>query len=654
MKTLTNKFLVLDIETSQYTETEIVKDKEIIRPTAVWLSYAYIKLYDTYTGDGLKSVYFREWEKLRNYFGFLANTYCGYKIICYVHNLSYEADFLFKNVSKPKRMLCNSSHKVIDCVLEDYPNIEFRCSFLLTMLSLRKMGELVGLEKLESEYRQIIPKDIVTAEEIRYCERDCDIVALYISKFMIPEWKTLKNVPYTKTGRVRKKFNDFYNQIEAKDKITWDLMPPENCYDLLCNAFRGAITISNPKYTNMIITNVHSFDRKSAYPYEMLSKIYPQNIKRVDHDPTTEYWIAKVRIYDIDTKYHWAWLSRYKMQDYDIDSCEFFNGKLRWGGWIETTITNIDKDIIDKTYNYKRIEYIEVAELYEADKLPDPYFQTLEIFAKRKDELREEIKTIKETDENYLEKQMDYMKAKADFNAIYGMTVQKLMQQEYEIDDNYIWKEVSPPYTHKENKHMRRNFLFGIYITAYARQSLINAIIANCPDTFVYADTDSIKYFGEKDDFRETSSRLPQYLDNIPAFHGLGLFEYEKTYDKFLTFGAKKYVSEINGNISMTVAGLPQTTQITDLHDFHIGKIFHNCKLGKLYLVNGKIFFYNREEEKTYTIAIEDDETKKFLKKNKINTRGGVCLYPVDYTLSITPEDMQTLEYYKNGVTKYE
>lgn len=643
MKTQINYFLVLDIETSKL--KMVIDGKE--KPTAVWLSYGYCKLYSN-KGETIKTCCFRLWEDLEDFLYSISSRYMGLKILCYVHNLSYESDFLFKNISRPEKMLCNSSHNVISCTLEKYPQIEFRCSFMLSNKSLAELGEMMGFEKLKDDYSMILPKDTIPQNRLLYCERDCDVVAKYIADYCITEYGTLPNIPYTKTGRVRKKFGEFYKMANEKI-LDWDLMPPEDCYELLNNSFRGAITISNPRFTGVLLKNVTSYDEKSEYPSIMLKEKFPRTIKRCKDKPKTEYWIAKVKFYNIDSKYEWLWLSKYKMQDYEPINSIWFNGKLHYADYIITTITNIDYDLINLTYSYSDIEFLECAELFDVDLLPESYFNTLFEFSKAKDNLKQKLKGKNENDEDYFDLNIEYMKAKNDFNSIYGMTVQKLMSPEYELDKDFIWHEKDIPYK-QQNKHLKRNFLFGIFVTAYARRNLIRAIIKNCPKDFIYADTDSIKFI-LKSGFIDTNEPLPEKLNNIKSLHNLGLFEFDAHYDKFITYGAKKYAYEIDGVAHCTVAGLPKKikvdgelkTPIKTLDDFKLGKTFYNCKLGKMYITNG----YNltidddRNVERYY---LQDSETTKFLKDNNIKTKGGVALFETDYTLDMSKEDKHYLK----------
>ena len=80
---------------------------------------------------------------------------------------------------------------------------------MLSMHSLRYIGNELGFPKLNSDYRFILPTDKVTSEEKTYCIVDNDIVAKYVLS-LVKEFGKLREIPYTKTGRVRKPFSLYF------------------------------------------------------------------------------------------------------------------------------------------------------------------------------------------------------------------------------------------------------------------------------------------------------------------------------------------------------------------------------------------------------------------------------------------------------------
>lgn len=636
-------FLTLDIETSSLMGEVLNIDGELVKhPLAVWLSYGVCKTY-TSKGEEISKIRFREWEELHEYLDNISQSLGKFKCICYVHNLGYEFDYVIKNLSLPQKFLTNSSHSVIATSLIRYPNIQFRCSYLLSGYSLARIGKMIDFPKLESDYRQILPCQKVTETEWEYCERDNDIVAKYIVQVCLKEYGLLFNIPYTKTGRVRKIFHKYYDELEG-NSCKWDSMPDENCIEALNKAFNGGVVVSNPFFTDTTLYKVHSYDITSSYPFAGVSEKFPRTIKHFGVHPTTvnanEYFIAKIKFKNIRSKFNWQWLSISKLEN--IEQCEFFNGKLISGKSCERYVTNIDFELIEKTY-YFEYEVLDYWVLLDIDYLPECYIKTIKEIGKKKALLKEQLKQYDETSKEYQEISIDYALAKNDFNSIYGMMVEKLIKQEYEIDENFLWHTKDGKYKYK--KHMKRNFLFGVFITAYARRNLINAILENCPETFVYCDTDSIKFIGENI-FKDTNKTLPEFMSDTPELSTLGRFDYEGTYDEFKTLGAKKYCYKKNENYFVVVAGLPKNTEygIKSLDDFCCGRNYKNCKLGKSYLTQSSFFELDEDGELEFSGNIDVAE---WLKENEIRTNGGVGLFPTSYKLNMTENDKNVVKNHK-------
>lgn len=623
-------FLVLDIETSKRMEFDKNLNREM--PVEVWLSYGVCKLYNI-KGNEIKCLRFRKWDKLRT---FLTNVTIATKkmLYCYVHNLSYEFDFLIKNLSKPKSFICNSTHSVISCKLEDF-NIEFRCTYQLSKLSLAKIGDMFNLKKLDSEYRTIYEDDEVTEEEWIYCERDCDIIVPYIQS-ELKSYSMLSRLPYTSTGKVRAKLRELLKGYDDKE---WDLMPDEDCIDALNKSFRGGLTMSNPRFTGKIINRtVRSFDEKSKYPSVMLTEEFPYTIKKsTDFNDKTyknyKFWIARVKLIDIYSNFEWGVISSNTCEDVDYLYSDIFNGKIINAPFVELYLTSVDLELFKKVYHIKKIEFIEFYHCDKYGRLPEPFIELIKIFAKNKVEIGKKLKQIEsefgEQSLEYIEVYKEYMDAKSMLNGIYGMMVQKLTPQEFYIDEQFMWHEKLNPYVKIENKHLFRNFLFGIFITAYSRFDLVNNIIMNCPLNFVYCDTDSIKFIDVGREFIDYNKDLPDYLRKLPYLKGFNKFEEETPYTKFLTYGAKKYCYIKNDVFGFTVAGLPKNTPIQGFDEFVLGAVFSKCKLAKRYIYHNKMI-----DVDCYT----NDVIGEHIIPETSN--GGVALFEVDYKLSMTNRDL--------------
>lgn len=653
-------FMVLDIETSKHMEYDEKLCKEM--PTAVWLSYGFCKMYDI-KGNSLYSCYFREWEELRKFFYNMKFRFNKTQLICYVHNLSYEFDFLIKNLSKPKKFICNSSHNVISATLEEFPFINFRCTLQLTSKPLKTLGKELNFPKLDSDYRTILPTDEIFDYEIEYCERDCDIVAKQIVR-ELEEYGLLTKIPLTNTGRVRKIMKELLKEYPVP--YEWDALPDENCYYAMVKAYKGAITMSNPQYTGRILNHkVICKDETSKYPGVMLSEKFPYTIKKIDNfDDETykkyKFWIARVSIFDIYSKFQWGCLSVSTLENGKDFAHEHFNGKLIASPHIDFYLTNVDLEYIEKSYNFSSMKFTEFYACENYDYLPEAFYRLIEKFAKPKYELKKILKDMEQKGlsdtKEFFENELMYGKSKNMLNSIYGMMVQKLVQSEYAIDENYLWYEITQAYT-KSDKHIGRNFLYGIFITAYSRRDLVLNIIHNCPNNFVYCDTDSIKYLDvtglNGEDFIDLNKPIREDIRDLPYFKLFNRFDSEPSYDRFLTYGAKKYCYEIGGKFHYTVAGLPKISTagklfIDKMEDFKLGTTIKNCKLAKRFIYVNIINDCEIMDDFVRYSDTQKYSTINYLYENYIDTQGGVALVETDYTLNMTALDLHYLDYYKD------
>ena len=626
MKTINYYYLTLDIETSTTKEYDVKHKKEM--PVDTWLSYGVSLLVDV-TGKILKKCRFRTWGELHQFFDNINSCIMGDRIICFVHNLAYEFDFLMKNLSPVEKMCCNSSHSVIFCKLKDF-DIEFRCTYQLSRCSLKKLGEIYGLPKLESDYRTIYPSDDVTSEEWVYCERDNEILIPYITD-LLTAYQYLSNIPYTSTGMVRYDLKQLINKYGGG---VWQNYPPIDCYDAMSKAFRGGLTMSNPRFTGVEIHHkVICKDETSKYPGVMLAEVFPQKIEKkeifTDADiKNTPYYIARVELTNIYSKYEWGVIASSTVEQISILNSTIFNGKVINADFVDMYLTNTDLEYIAEVYHIGNIKFTEFYPCTEVKTLPHPFIDLIFMYARRKSELKEAIKKAKENGGDTTELEREYnMSAKPKLNSIYGMSVQKLVSTSYYIDDYMIWHEKDSEYTGK-GKKLNRNFLFGIWVTAYARRDLIFNIIKNCPVNFVYCDTDSIKYLDIGTKFVDINKKIPTELLQFDFVADFNRFDDDGEYKAMITYGAKKYCYiDSNNNFKFTVAGLPKKTDGVTWDTFRPGKTFVGCKLAKRYIYNGIASDFEVDNE----IFMERQEIK--------SSNGGVALFATDYTLDMTERD---------------
>lgn len=190
-------------------------------------------------------IYFgRTWEEFKQFLIRLEYFGTTEKKIVFVHNLSFEFQFL-RNIVLFDEVMARKSHKVMKSTLKDF-NIEFRCSYYMTNLPLQKLPEVYGLnvEKLvgDLDYSKIRHSNtILTEKELKYCEYDCLVVYEYIKK-ELEQYGTVKNIPLTSTGHVRRELKEEVQEnYKYKNKVRKSVNTDGHIYNLLVESFAGRI-----------------------------------------------------------------------------------------------------------------------------------------------------------------------------------------------------------------------------------------------------------------------------------------------------------------------------------------------------------------------------------------------------------------------------
>jgi hypothetical protein len=191
-----------------------------------------------------------------------------------------------------------------------------------------------------------------------------------------------------------------------------------------------------------------------------------------------------------------------------------------------------------------------------------------------------------------------------------------------------------------EKKKSFLSFAWGVWVTAYARDNLLRRTIA-LDEYTIYMDTDSLKLREgyNKQIFEDYNKSVIEKIKkaasdlNIPferyapydikgRQHILGLFEFEGTYEEFITQGAKKYAVKKDGEIEITVSGVPKggAKCLKSLKDFKDDLIFDFKYTNKL------IVAYNDNQKPIQLVDYNGI-------MESISDTTGVCLLPTTYNL---------------------
>lgn len=522
----------------------------------------------------------------------------------YIHNLGFEfqnmrnvfetqfirGDVFARSQRSPMRIECKTkpSSKM---------KLQFNDTLCLTQKSLKNWAkdENLPVKKLEepSDYYLKIrtPYTKLTENEMQYSENDVVVMIYGMEKYR-SKYQTLDNIPMTQTGEVRR---TCINKIGLVD-VEWSKKCSEvtlsytleQFYDLL-QCFLGGWTHANAKYTGKLLKNVRCFDFRSSYPAVMVTKKFPVG-KWEDCSDEEREWVDKIPLNDRPYRYYvevsldevyinqnntmWSVSKCIELEDVQSD-----NGKIRYCSHMRTTMTDLDWDTFQKCYDFEKCEIIRCKKS-EADYLPKSLIEVILDYYCYKTSLKGDD-----------EKASLYAESKQFINSIYGVSVTKVVSDIVEFV-NGEWSKREPnsedfektikKTAESKHKPMFLTYQIGVWVTAWARHNLSEAIIA-LDDRVAYGDTDSIKGPFTDEDLlwvNDYNDRVMKDIKKVCARYNIpikrfcpktkkgvakeiGFFDREDDCLEFKTLGAKRYcASELNKDgeveIHSTIAGLPK------------------------------------------------------------------------------------------------
>ena len=212
-------------------------------------------------------------------------------------------------------------------------------------------------------------------------------------------------------------------------------------------------------------------------------------------------------------------------------------------------------------------------------------------------------------------------------------------------------------YNVKRNRFLA--YQWGVWVTAYARRNLFTGIY-NAGMNYIYSDTDSIKLKLTPEFKRyveEYNNNVLVKLQRAMNYHHLdislcspktingkvktiGVWDYEAHYTRFKTLGAKRYMTEKDGKISLTVSGINKKFAIPylqtlnkDLFDLFAEDLY----IPKEYVVNGVKKSGTGKNIHTYIDTPQNGVVTDYLGNTaEYHELSSVHIEKADYTLSIS------------------
>lgn len=594
----------------------------------------------------------------------------------YVHNFPYDYMFIRNHIilkwGLPDRSLAAKTHRYIFMTWSTF-GIEFRDSEILTQRSLERLCQDMGTtEKAVGtwDYKKFRTPDSERSEiEIKYVCIDTISLSKALRKYITDRGYTVANVPLTNTGFIRNRA-----RAESRKDKKWhnkflSMRLDLKQYKQLLDAYHGGYTHANRYYINKIITkSMQCYDFASSYPSVICYKKYPmtnfnytdaltlQDILELKEDYA---FCGYLRLTNVHLKkecpmppmaFHKAKVCVFPEADARTQKSLYAknldNGKIINAEIVIYPFADPDLETILESYDY---DTADVASVMRATKdyLPKwliNYVMTL-YFNKS---------TLKHSDP------VLYAISKGELNGIYGMMVQRIIQQICEEDfGTATWSSDIPEDKEQElfdKFYKSRNsflpFQWGCWVTAYAQENLFK--LGACCKKWIYSDTDSVK------GFEWDMDKLKAYNDDIIQIsneRGVGLVEYkgeqfrlgiadfDGEYTEFITHGSKRYCYRDAGGLHITVAGVPKDGVYClndDITNFKKGFIFCNSKLFRDNFKKNNPDKVPRWKLKTEYL-INTDIKKMTLYGSKIEYGCAIRLSDTEYELDHTiPYDDET------------
>lgn len=610
-----------------------------------------------------------------------------YKIVIFVHNLSYEFQFI-KDFFNFEKILCTTPRKIIAAETEQ---LVFRCSYFL---SNQGLANFLKNENVPEEFQKTNMDYLVErfpwtelSEDVKtYCAND--VIGLHKAlthRIQNCFNEDINNLPLTSTGYVRKacrkavaanKNNRFRFLREKLDKET---------FTMLHTSFRGGNTHANRLYVNKVVHNLGQKDERSAYPAVLLMQDYPtkffnlkpfkqhefdyylsnpkkwavlfevayKNIRLKNPDATPVPYLSTSKCEHLafhrDKKNNKA-KNRYKKAR-QVD-----NGRIMSAAYLSTILTETDYMILKSQYVWEEEKIIRV-KVSKKKPIPKELQSQILEFYYNKTTLKQD-----EDDPNFDEDiAYNYARSKELLNGIYGMHVTNPCKSDFTFNDE----------THEVEENKRDDSILleeyyksfssflsyqvGIWVTSYARLWLQEGIDA-CfnPETgksdLVYCDTDSCKFLNpelHEAAFKEINNRRIKlaekrgaYVDYQGKRYHLGIFTDEGIALEFKTFGAKKYMysyikKEKDGSthkdFKITISGVPKKDGKKCIErDIERGKLISPFDIKKGYVFHGI---------KTTSCYMDYRSIQEYeVEGRKVYYASNIAMYPNSYTLGLTYE----------------
>lgn len=596
-----------------------------------------------------------------------------YRIVFYVHNLSYEWQFIKDWLDiVPDTVFATEKRKIVSFRTE--MNIEFRCSYRLTNMNLEKLTE--DYSKFYVKEKEIMdydlyrdPFSVLDVNTILYSALDVLGLSDALQSFMEANGFSVKDNRPTSTSIVRHAVREVMlskkNRQYTKEVIRRTALD-ENLYNIILDLKAGGNTHANREHVGRKLKNLGHGDFTSSYPYQMIcNSTYPmfafqpinfmksgifdyQLYKEISN---TYVIISRFKILnprlrkDKYVPIPYLSLSRCFKQSGYCTELGYDNGRIMdFCGSVDVAF--YDEEFINCFIEQYDFDAIESYDSYISTKGFLPKSLRLSVFSYY--EKKTELKGIDGAE-------YEYMKSKNCVNGIFGMAYTDPIRDmvvfnpetgllEEQVTENTIQEQLEEYYS------KRTTFLayqWGSYTAMLGRVALQSMINLFDPHDVVYCDTDSC-FFLHPEKYAEA---IAEYNNKLLADYNptdndyvknyattkkgvnkyLGIIDMEDDADVFVTLGSKKYCQQIGDSFEITIAGVPKKA------GSKIMASANNFKVG---------FLFGEETGKKRLIYNDCDSVKRVkTQQGEFCVYSNVAMVKTTYKLDITDRFEKVVEY---------
>lgn len=521
----------------------------------------------------------RTWDMFIDLYFRIVNNYklgSNKKLLVFDANLGFEWQFLRRRFSwdSANFFAREERHPLAAPTVDGW---DFREALSISGGSLAQLAkDFTTTQKLKGDLDYDIPRSFktpLTEDEENYCINDVAILAEFSSfifdKYIYPD----KKIPLTKTGLLRSEVRNelkkclSYNEIKTYKQLVKSAFPDKETYAYWFRwLFRGGYVHANISNTGYTIYGAIGEDETSAYPAWMNFGYYPgtpfipvYDLENFNNYINTKCCIITVEFEGLERRTSISYESKHKCME--LEGAIIDNGRIAMAKRLKVVITELDYKIYEKIYKWQKMT---VKCMWVSERIRLPKFILNVLNRHYLNKARMKKAGLSGTPEYAIEK--------AGVNASFGMMCTRLELEKVTATKEGEWKieENALDFEAEKGKQILLP-QWGIWVCAWGRWALfqpgLKIIEELGSDYIIYNDTDSykcVKHPRVLEIFEQYNKWIAKRLQlaglTDPAFDDLGMFDLESpNITRIKTLGAKRYLTEEDGKIKATIAGMPKS-----------------------------------------------------------------------------------------------